>query len=146
MTQVMAEIRLVPEENQKRSAINGGVNVMPMPPMKAPASTTLISAAFAEQLPHIRGVNVSETMPLAKMEMMMVTENSWKIRPINPFISTSGRNTAASEIVIDRIVKLISRAPFNVAVQRRLVITLPSAGRGRSQETRSHRPRVEPDR
>ena len=36
--------------------------------------------------------------------------NSRKIRPTSPVMNTSGMNTAASEIVIDMIVKLISLA------------------------------------
>ena len=66
-------------------------------------------APFAEEGEHIIGVSVSDTRPLAKMAMMIVTENSRKIRPIRPLISTSGKNTAASESVIEMIVKLISR-------------------------------------
>ena len=41
---------------------------------------------------------------------MMVIENSRKMRPISPLMNTSGRNTAASEMVMARIVKLISCA------------------------------------
>ena len=41
---------------------------------------------------------------------MMVIANSRKIRPTNPDMKTSGMNTAASEMVIERIVKLISLA------------------------------------
>ncbi len=61
------------------------------------------------------GVRVSETMPEAKMETTMVTANSRKMRPTSPCMKTSGRKTAASEIVIDRIVKLISFALWSVA-------------------------------
>ena len=45
---------------------------------------------------HISGVSVSDTIPLAKIAMMIVTENSRKIRPINPFINTSGNPGLAS--------------------------------------------------
>ena len=45
----------------------------------------------------------------------MVMENSRKMRPTSPLMNTSGMNTAASEIVIARIVKLISVAEFSVA-------------------------------
>jgi len=55
-------------------------------------------------------VSVSEMSPLARMEITIVIENSRKIRPIKPFMRTNGRKTAASEIVIARIVKLISFA------------------------------------
>ncbi len=59
---------------------------------------------------HIIGVSVSETIPDAKIDTMIVIANSRKIRPTSPGINTSGRNTAASEIVIDKIVKLICLA------------------------------------
>src|SRR5580698_5297402 len=58
----------------------------------------------------ISGVSVSETMPLARIEITMVMENSRKMRPIRPLIKTSGMKTAASESVIAKIVKLISFA------------------------------------
>ncbi len=64
---------------------------------------------------HIKGVSVSETMPLAKIETMMVMENSRKMRPTRPLIKTSGRNTAAREMVMARIVKLISLADCKAA-------------------------------
>ena len=44
------------------------------------------------------------------MAMTIVIANSRKMRPTSPVIKTSGMNTAASEIVIDMIVKLISFA------------------------------------
>ena len=47
-------------------------------------------------------------MPLATIEMMIVTANSRNTRPTSPLMNTSGKNTAASDSVIDRIVKLIS--------------------------------------
>src|SRR5437016_11436654 len=59
---------------------------------------------------HIKGVRVSETKPEAKIAITMVIANSRKIRPTNPDMKTSGMNTAASEIVIDKMVKLISLA------------------------------------
>src|SRR5213595_188765 len=59
---------------------------------------------------HMSGVSVSETMPLAKIETMMVIENSRKMRPTRPPIKTSGKNTAARETVMARMVKLISLA------------------------------------
>ena len=61
------------------------------------------------------GVSVSETTPEAKMEMTMVTANSRKMRPTRPGMKTSGMNTAASEMVIERMVKLISFALFRLA-------------------------------
>ena len=44
------------------------------------------------------------------MATMMVMENSWKMRPSSPGKSTSGMKTAASESVIDKMVKEISPA------------------------------------
>ena len=73
------------------------------------------SPRSASSREHISGVSVSETMPLAKIDTMMVIENSRKMRPTRPVMNTSGRNTAASEIVIARIVKLISCADCSVA-------------------------------
>ena len=45
----------------------------------------------------------------------MVMANSRKMRPTSPDMNTSGRKTAASEMVMDRIVKLISLALLRVA-------------------------------
>ena len=45
----------------------------------------------------------------------MVTANSRKMRPTRPGMKTSGMNTAASEMVIERMVKLISFALFRLA-------------------------------
>ena len=59
---------------------------------------------------HISGVSVSDTRPEAKIAITMVIANSRKIRPTRPDMNTSGMNTAASEIVIDMMVKLISLA------------------------------------
>ena len=56
------------------------------------------------------GVSVSETKPEAMIATTMVIANSRKMRPTNPDMKTSGINTAASEMVIDKIVKLISLA------------------------------------
>ena len=56
------------------------------------------------------GVRVSDTMPDARTATTIVIANSRKIRPTSPDIKTSGMKTAASEIVIERIVKLISFA------------------------------------
>ena len=49
------------------------------------------------------------------MATTIVTANSRKMRPTRPDMNTSGRNTAASEIVMETIVKPISFAPFSVA-------------------------------
>ena len=53
--------------------------------------------------------------PEAKMAMTMVMANSRKIRPTSPVMNTNGMNTAAREIVIDMMVKLISFALLRAA-------------------------------
>ena len=63
----------------------------------------------------MRGVSVSETRPEAKIATTIVMANSRKIRPISPDMRTSGMKTAASETVIETIVKLISFALPSVA-------------------------------
>ena len=62
------------------------------------------------------GVSESETKPETRIAAPIVTANSWKRRPRMPPMKRIGMKTAASEIVIDRIVKPISRR----AVHRRL--------------------------
>ena len=64
---------------------------------------------------HINGVSVNDTRPEARIATMIVTENSRKIRPSNPGMKTSGMKTAASESVIERMVKEISPALLKVA-------------------------------
>ena len=54
---------------------------------------------------HISGVSVSEINPDAKIATMIVIENSRKIRPNKLGRNTSGMNTAASDSVIERMVK-----------------------------------------
>ena len=61
------------------------------------------------------GVSESDTMPLAMMEMMIVIENSRKMRPMRSLRNTSGMKTAASDSVIAMIVKLISFADSSEA-------------------------------
>ena len=56
------------------------------------------------------GVRVNETRPEAIIETTIVIANSRKMRPTNPGMKTSGMKTAAKEMVIERIVKLISLA------------------------------------
>jgi hypothetical protein len=63
----------------------------------------------------MRGVNVRETRPDAKIATTIVIANSRKIRPIRPDMRTSGMKTAASEMVMDTIVKRISFALPSVA-------------------------------
>ena len=46
---------------------------------------------------------------------MMVTANSCSSRPITPPMNSTGTNTTASDSVMDRMVKAISREPSSVA-------------------------------
>ena len=46
---------------------------------------------------------------------MMVTANSCSSRPTMPLMNRMGMNTAASEIVMDRMVKPISAEPRSAA-------------------------------
>ena len=45
----------------------------------------------------------------------MVTANSWTSRPTMPPMNSTGMNTAASESVIEMMVKPISRDPLSAA-------------------------------
>src|SRR6267154_6733275 len=64
---------------------------------------------------HIIGVNVSETNPEISTATIMVTANSCSSRPRMPPMKRTGMNTAASEIVIDKMVKATSFDPSRVA-------------------------------
>ena len=55
------------------------------------------------------GVRVRETKPETRMAIPMVTANSWSSRPRMPPMNSTGMKTAASESVMDRMVKPISR-------------------------------------
>ena len=61
------------------------------------------------------GVSVSETTPEMRIATQMVTANSWNSRPRMPPMKSTGMNTAASDSVIERIVKPISREPSSAA-------------------------------
>jgi hypothetical protein len=61
------------------------------------------------------GVIDSETKPDTRMAAPIVTANSWKRRPRMPPMKRMGMKTAASEIVIEMIVKLISFEPLSAA-------------------------------
>lgn len=65
---------------------------------------------------HMRGVSVRDTRPDARIDTIMVTANSRKMRPTRPDMNTRGRNTVAREIVMETIVKPISLAPLSVAI------------------------------
>jgi hypothetical protein len=69
------------------------------------------------------GVRVSETKPEISTATMMVTPNSCRSRPRMPPMNSTGMNTAASESVIDTMVKPISFAPSRVAWRRFLPIS-----------------------
>ena len=64
---------------------------------------------------HSIGVRLSETKPETSTAATIVTANSCSRRPMMPPMNMTGMNTAASDSVIDTIVKPISRAPSNVA-------------------------------
>ena len=50
----------------------------------------------------------------------MVTANSWNSRPTMPPMNSTGMNTAASDSVIDMMVKPISREPLSAASKHAL--------------------------
>jgi len=64
---------------------------------------------------HIIGVSVSDTKPEISTAAMMVTANSCNRRPRMPPMNSTGMNTAASEMVIEMMVKTISLEPSSVA-------------------------------
>jgi len=61
------------------------------------------------------GVSVSDTTPDTSTATPIVTANSLNSRPTMPPRNSTGMNTAASESVIDTIVKPISRDPPSAA-------------------------------
>ena len=61
------------------------------------------------------GVSVTDTTPEMRIATQIVTANSRKSRPRIPAMKSTGMKTAASEIVIERIVKPISREPASAA-------------------------------
>ena len=65
---------------------------------------------------HSIGVRVTETTPEMRMATQIVTENSRNSRPSTPPMKRTGMNTAASESVIETMVKPISREPSSEAV------------------------------
>ncbi len=58
------------------------------------------------------------------MDTMMVTANSWKSRPTTPPMKKTGRNTAASDMVMETMVKPISRDPSRAAASALLPISM----------------------
>ena len=61
------------------------------------------------------GVSVTETSPEIRIATQMVTENSRNSRPRMPPMNSTGMNTAASDSVIETMVKPISFEPVNAA-------------------------------
>jgi len=73
---------------------------------------------------HSIGVSVNDTKPDTSTAAMMVTANSFSRRPNIPLMNSTGMNTAASESVIDRMVKAISFDPSSVACIALLPISM----------------------
>ena len=64
------------------------------------------------------GVSVSDTTPETRTAMAMTAANSWSRRPTTPPMKSTGMNTAASDSVIEMMVKPISREPRSAACMR----------------------------
>ena len=64
---------------------------------------------------HSIGVSVTETTPEMRIAAVIVTANSRNSRPSTPVMNRIGMKTAASDVVIVRIVKPISLEPFSDA-------------------------------
>ena len=73
---------------------------------------------------HSMGVRLSETTPEIRMAAMMATANSWNSLPMMPLMNSTGMNTAASERVMERMVKPISRPPSRAACMRGFPISM----------------------
>jgi len=67
------------------------------------------------------GVSVSDTIPEIRIAVLMVTANSCSRRPTIPLMNSTGMNTAASDSVIETIVKPISADPSLAAC----IVSLP---------------------
>src|SRR5258708_2799249 len=70
------------------------------------------------------GVRVTETTPEIRMATQMVTANSWNSRPSTPPMNKTGMNTAASDKVIETMVKLISFDPLSDAASGSSAISM----------------------
>ena len=68
------------------------------------------------------GVSVSETNPEIRIATPIVTANSWSRRPTMPPMNSTGMKTAASEIVIEMMVKPISFEPSQRGGHRVLAV------------------------
>jgi len=65
------------------------------------------------------GVRVTDTTPEMRMAAEIVTANSRNSRPRMPPMNRTGMNTAASDVVMARIVNPISFDPLRAAGERR---------------------------
>ena len=79
-----------------------------------PAKPFLLWTTRRKRLQSI-GVSVTDTTPEIRIAAQIVTENSRNSRPSTPPMNSTGMNTAASDSVIDTIVKPISREPTSDA-------------------------------
>ena len=61
---------------------------------------------------------MTDTTPEIRIATQIVTENSRNSRPSTPPMNSTGMNTAASDSVIETMVKPISRDPTSDAVER----------------------------
>jgi hypothetical protein len=73
-----------------------------------------VCGGFRKRL-HSIGVRLIDTNPDTRIATLIVTANSCSSRPTTPPMNSTGMNTAASDTVIDRIVKAISFEPSNAA-------------------------------
>ena len=89
--------------------------MLPKTASEARLSALLCSdGGFRNRLQSI-GVNVNEMKPEIIIATLMVTANSLNRRPTIPGNKRTGMKTAINEIVIDKIVKPISRDPSRAA-------------------------------
>ena len=82
----------------------------------------MLASACRRKREHSIGVSVSETTTDTTIAAVTVRANSRNRRPMMPPISSSGMNTATSEMLIDSTVKPISRAPLSADAHRRRAV------------------------
>ena len=80
-----------------------------------PRPPALRACGFLRKRLHSIGVSVTETTPEMRIATQIVTENSRNSRPSTPPMNSTGMNTAASDSVIETIVKPISFDPTSEA-------------------------------
>ena len=73
---------------------------------------------------HSMGVSVTDTTPEIRMATQMVTANSRNRRPRMPPMNSTGINTAASDSVMETMVKPISLEPVSAAASGFLPISI----------------------